>query len=40
MRFGFAKKFIDLIMGCICEPSLYCLVNGLSTSWFQSTMGL
>jgi len=39
-RFGFADKFIEMVMGCICEPSFAILVNGSPTSWFQLTMGL
>jgi len=31
-KFGFAGKFIELIMGCICDPSFVVLVNGTSTS--------
>ena len=33
-------KFIELIMGCICDPSFDVLVNGTPMSWFECTMGL
>ena len=39
-QFGFAGKFIDLIMGYICDPSFTVLLNGTSTTWFKSTTGL
>ena len=40
VKFGFAEKFIELIMGCIFRPSFAILVNGSPTCWFHSTMGL
>jgi len=27
-KFGFAKKYVNLVMGCIREPSFAVLVNG------------
>ena len=40
MKFGFAKKVVELIMGCIRQPSFGVLVNRTPVSWFQSTRGL
>ena len=31
MKFGIAEKFIDWVMGCICDPSFAVLVNGSPT---------
>ena len=36
----FDDKFIELVMGCICEPVFAVLVNGSLISWFRSIMGL
>lgn len=38
-KFGFCQKFINLIMGCIMEPSFAILIMA-TTEWFQATGGL
>ena len=43
-KFGLANKFIELLMGCICESSFSMLVNGLlqasSSRWWASTKAI
>jgi len=39
-RVRFTEKFVNLVMGCICDPSFAVLVNSMPTAWFQSRMGL
>lgn len=40
LRFGFCRRFVGWIMGCIAGPTFSILVNGSSTDWFSSTRGL
>ena len=40
LKFGFHRKFVDLIMEFIRVPEFAMLVNGSLIQWFRSTIGL
>lgn len=35
LRFGFHRRFVSWVMGCVWEPFFGFLIKGLPTEWFS-----